>query len=277
VGPLHHRRPLRRRCALPFHASFDEKADADFGRGDLRIYSSRGVEPQEARPGLPSAAVHLAKKRGRRGGALEFTDKTTGRVYFKAEGNLPYRRDAWNGTLSFWLRLDPQRDLKPGYSDPIQVTDKAWNNAALWVDFSKDEVPRHFRYGAFADLEVWNPTGRTFEEIPPAERPWIVVERPPFAGDRWTHVVMTFSGFNLEGTAGVARLYLDGKLQGELKDRRQVYTWDPSKTVIYLGISYIGLMDDLAIFDRALSPREVELLHGLAGGVAELRGATGEG
>ncbi len=179
-------------AALSFHASFDGSANADFGHGDLRIYrTQRGLEQAES--GLPNAAVHLAKKRGRLGGALAFTDKTTTRIFFKAEENLRYRSDNWSGTLSFWLNVDPEKDLKPGFCDQIQVTDKTWNKAALWVDFSKDEVPRHFRYGAFADYAVWNPTNRKFEEIAPSERPWIVVERPPFGRGKWTHVVMTFS------------------------------------------------------------------------------------
>ena len=256
-------------AALSFHASFDRSANADFGRGDLQIYRAQGGLEQ-AESGLPSAAVHLAKKRGRLGGALAFTDKTTTRIFFKAEKNLRYRADNWNGTVSFWLNLDPDKDLKPGFCDPIQITDKTWNKAALWVDFSKDEIPRHFRYGAFADYAVWNPTNRKFEEIAPTERPWIVVERPPFGRGRWIHVVMTFSGFNRSGTGGVARLFLDAKLQGELKDRPQVFTWDISKTRILLGIAYIGLMDDLALFDRALSPQEVKALHHLPRGVAEL-------
>ena len=256
--------------ALSLHASFDEKADADFGRGDRRIYSTPDGKPASGSAGLRHGGVRLAKTRGRHGGALEFTEKTQGRVYFKAEKNLRYRSGDWSGTVSFWLSLDPDKDLKPGYSDPIQITDKTWNKAALWVDFSKDEVPRHFRYGVFADFEVWNPDGRRYEDIPASERPWVVVKNPPFARGKWTHVVMTFSGFNRAGTGGVAQLYLDGKLQGEVKNRRQVFTWQPAKTAIYLGISYIGLMDDLAVFDRALSPREVERLYRLPGGVAGL-------
>ncbi len=256
-------------AALSFHASFDRSANADFGDGDLRIYRAQGGL-ERAKSGLPSAAVHLAKKRGRLGGALAFTDKTTTRIFFKAEENLRYRSDNWNGTVSFWLNVDPEKDLKPGFCDPIQVTDKTWNKAALWVDFSKDQVPRHFRYGAFADYAVWNPTNRKFEESAPSERPWIVVERPPFGRGKWTHVVMTFSGFNRSGTGGVAKLFLDAQLQGELMDRPQVFTWDISKTMIYLGIAYIGLMDDLALFDRALSPQEVKVLHRLRRGVAEL-------
>jgi len=39
---------------------------------------------------------------------------------------------------------------------------------------------------------------------------------------------------------------------------------------VRLGLSYVGLYDDLALFDRALTSEEVAALHGLEGGVAEL-------
>jgi hypothetical protein len=38
-----------------------------------------------------------------------------------------------------------------------------------------------------------------------------------------------------------------------------------------LGLAYTGWMDDLAVFDRALSPAEVVTLHALPGGVSDLR------
>jgi hypothetical protein len=68
----------------------------------------------------------------------------------------------------------------------------------------------------------------------------------------------------------VARLYLDGKARGELSPRRQSFTWDPEQNAIALGLSYIGLLDELSIFDRALSGDEVGTLYGLQKGVASL-------
>ena len=41
----------------------------------------------------------------------------------------------------------------------------------------------------------------------------------------------------------------------------QTFTWDPAKTSIMLGLSYIGLWDELSIFDRALSAEEVAALN----------------
>ena len=59
-----------------------------------------------------------------------------------------YAKSNWSGAVSFWLRLDPDTDLEAGYCDPLQNTPREWNDAAFWVDFSKDERPRHFRLGA---------------------------------------------------------------------------------------------------------------------------------
>jgi hypothetical protein len=38
-----------------------------------------------------------------------------------------------------------------------------------------------------------------------------------------------------------------------------------------LGVEYNGLVDELAIFNRALSDEEIRTLHALSGGVASLK------
>jgi hypothetical protein len=48
-------------------------------------------------------------------------------------------------------------------------------------------------------------------------------------------------------------LYLQGELAGELSPRLQTFTWDASQGAILLGLGYVGLLDELAIWDRALS------------------------
>ena len=113
-----------------------------------------------ARPGLPEG-VEIARGKGRHGDALWFRKKSSSAVFFRAAENMPYRKSDWSGTISFWLSLDPDKDLEPGYTDPLQITERAWNDAAIWVDFS-DKDPRHLRLGAFADLKVWNPSEQGF-------------------------------------------------------------------------------------------------------------------
>ena len=51
------------------------------------------------------------------------------------------REENWDGTISFWLRLEPNRDLRPGYSDPLLVTPRAWNDASFFTDFTKMKRP----------------------------------------------------------------------------------------------------------------------------------------
>ena len=50
----------------------------------------------------------------------------------------------------------------------------------------------------------------------------------------------------------LASLYVNGKLQGAVR-QPLVYKWDLSKVAIMLGIEYIGDLDDLMIFRRAIT------------------------
>ncbi len=111
---------------------------------------------------------------------------------------------------------------------------------------------------------------RKFEEIPFGEKPLVTVEKPPFRAGRWTHVVFTFERFNTSRPDGVARLYLDGKPQGELKGRQQTFTWDLDRAVMALGLGYVGLFDELSVFNRALREDEIQSIHTIARGVASL-------
>jgi hypothetical protein len=243
---------------LTFHATFDGTTDAAVALGDKRIYFAPSYNEQNAaQPGLGAAPVELARGQGRHGDALRFKSKNTAAVFYRAEKNVAFDRNNWSGTVSFWLSLDPNADLEPGYCDPIQVTDKAYNDSAVWVDFTRDDKPRHFRLGVFGGLKAWNP-----RELPPDNNPvfdkrLVVVKQPPFARDKWTHVAITFSGL---GKNGMARLYLDGKLQGASEAITEPFEWDMSKAAIRLGVNYVGLMDDVMMFNRPLSAEEIVAL-----------------
>jgi hypothetical protein len=259
------------RKALSFHASFDGQADADFARGDKRIYTASNFNRAGARAGLHRADVEIVRGQGKYGDALRFGKKTEAIVYFQADKNMAYRAKDWSGTVSFWLRLDPDKDLQPGYADPIQITDKKWDDAAFFVDFTKDDKPRHFRLGIYSDLKVWNPNAVKFDTMPTSDKPFSnEVTNPPFGADKWTHVLFTFLGLNTGRADASGKLYLDGKPAATIRDRPLTFTWDPAQAVIMLGLSYIGLFDELAVFDRALTDEEVAYLYRLDGGVRSL-------
>lgn len=258
------------RKSMTLSATFDTGADADFAKGDKHIYIASSAERKDSKSGLPAGEIEVAKGQGRHGSdALRFIKKSGKVAFYKAAGNIDYRKEDWSGTASFWLSLDPQTDLGDWYCDPIQITEKAWNDAGLWVDFSKDDRPKHFRLGVLADLKVWNPTNRDFEKMTAAERPVCVVTPPPFSRGKWTHVAFTFEKFNTGKPDGLAKLYLNGKLQGTVSGRNQVYSWNPEQAAIQIGMSYVGLYDELSIFNRALSEAEIQTLHAFEGRLAD--------
>jgi hypothetical protein len=259
------------RKALTFHASFDGSVDAVHAAGNPRLYTAPSLaRRQEAKPGLPDTGeTRLAAGEGKFGDALRFTVRRKPPVYFEGARNLAYDTSNWSGTVSFWLSVDPAAELDPGFCDPVQITPRAWNDAAFFVEFEKrpDSIP--FRLGVYADFKVWNPSNRKFEEIPASERPLVTVEKPPFGRGKWTHVVFTFERFNTGQPDGRARLYLDGSPAGDLSPRMQTFTWD-ERTAVALGLSYVGLLDELSLFNRALTPAEVQATHNLKTGVVSL-------
>ncbi|MEM7235255.1 MAG: LamG-like jellyroll fold domain-containing protein, partial [Planctomycetota bacterium] len=218
--------------------------------------------------GLEKDKVRIERGAGRFGGALSFEAYSKRWVFYPGQKNFAYREKNWNGSVSLWLRLDPAVDLKPGYSDPIQITDKAWNNSSFFLDFTKDN-PRDFRLGVFSDLKFWNPDGRKFDDVPEAERPMAVVRPAPFSRKRWTHLVFTFEKFNDEEPAR-ARLFVDGKPASDVPKSAFRFTWIPRDVRIFLGLNFVGQVDDLATFDRALTEKEIGWLYRLEGGVGRL-------
>lgn len=256
-------------AVLTFHASFDEGVSADFAMGDEHIYTAPSYEAQDqAVPGIGNSAVVVADGAGRFGHALQFSERNQHAIFYAAPGNVDYSQLSWSGTVSFWLSLDPDADLEPGFCDPIQITDAAYNDAAIWVDFTA-ESPRQFRLGVFGDLASWNP-----DELSPDEHPGFlerltVVDDPPFESGRWTHVVISYEGLNQQG--GRAILYLDGDRVTSRPDGiDEPFTWDVDQGAIRLGVNYVGLFDELSLFSRALTDDEVGALHRLDEGVADL-------
>jgi hypothetical protein len=261
--------PLRQ--ALTFHAPFDGSTNARVALGDPALYSASARKAAAtATPGAPADAIAIAPGAGRHGDALRVRLGASPFVFYKGEKNIAWQPRDWSGTVVLWMSLDPDADLAPGYSDPLIITPRAWNDAALFVDFTRDDVPRRFRFAAFADRTIWDPAMREWEAVAVAERPMVELTGKRFARGAWTQVAWTWSRFNAGGTDGVLTCYLNGEKVGTLDRRPQVYTWDPREVSIALGVQFIGLMDDLAIFNRALDAAEIQTLYTAPRGVAGL-------
>jgi len=254
--------------ALTFHASFDDGFDAAFARGDRRIYSAADYDSLEERsPGYWGEEIEIAYDAGKVGDALQFNVKNTKALFYSGEQNAAFSPDGWSGSISFWLSLDPATDLEPGFCDPIQVTDSAYNDSAIWVDFTK-ENPRQFRLGVFGEKDAWDPEDAGGGDNPKFLERLVVVEQPPFAADQWTHVAIVYEDLGAPG--GRATLYLNSEIQGTSTGIEETFEWDMASATIRLGVNYVGLFDELAIFDRPLTAEEVRTLGGLEQGVIEI-------
>lgn len=252
--------------SLIFHAGFDGSIDAKpvLANGDGNAYTAESPAMKVIEPGNNIPEITIAKDAGRLGDALRFSAKSQKVLCYKAATNGFEPTDNWSGTVSLWLKLDPDKDLPAGFCDPLQITARQWDDASFFIDFDQT-LPRDFRLGVFSDRSVWNPRNTSWEEFPIAQRPMVPVKHPPFAHDSWTHVVFTF--VNLNSTtqqASTASLYLNGKQQGTLTQPMK-FTWSKSQdgskeAMIMLGINYVGDLDELAIFRRPLSAEEVKHL-----------------
>ena len=71
----------------------------------------------------------------------------------------------WSTTVSAWLRLNPDKDLEPGYCDPIQIIGDTSKKGFIFLEFSKDETPRYFRYAIRPLFDIWNPTNVAWADL----------------------------------------------------------------------------------------------------------------
>jgi hypothetical protein len=250
------------RKAVTLYASFDEAVRADFGGGQLTL-DTRSNHPTEKGKfvftrGLPAKVFRVARGRGVSGGALEATDvlPRNGRVFFPAKGNLAYKKGGWGGAASVWVNTDPNKLLKTSFCDPVQITQKGANNGGIWFDFN-DARPRDLRMGVFpAVAEGQKPLAESDPKAPMVRVPGV-----GFKSGKWHHVALTWANLDSGTKDARAVLYIDGKKIGEVAGRELAMGWDLDRTGIYLAVNYIGLLDELALFNRPLTAAEVALLH----------------
>lgn len=256
------------RQALTFHCSFDTGLDADFSKGDKTCLIKKGAE-KVAFTGNEEALI--VADAGRFGGALHFPKKGATRPQYAGAGVLNYNDQSWSTSVSAWLRLTPDEDLEPGYCDPIQIVGDDTKKGFIFLEWSKDHTPRYFRYAIRPLIEIWDPNSLGWEGIPFDKRPMVQVANAPFSRDHWTHAVFTLNQVNSKSGKASGQLYLNGELQGSIEGWDLRFGWDPEQVALVLGAAYVGHLDDLAVFDQALTAEQVKALYQLPNGIKDLR------
>lgn len=245
------------RSAVSFYASFDQAPRGDVGDGDLNLWTRSEHETVKGQHdhahGFDAKLVRVAPGKGVHGGALELTGDLprNGILYFPARGKLAWRRGGWGGAFSIWVRPSPQTP----FCDIVYITQKRWNDGGIWFDFNHDKV-RDLRLGTFPAVAEG--------QVPPKETdagiPMIRIAKDALRFDEWNHVALTWENFDSGRADGQARLYIDGKLAAAVKDRNLAMAWDLEQTRIFLGFKFLGLLDEFALFKRALTEEEVTTL-----------------
>lgn len=251
------------RKAVSLYASFDDAVKMDFGIGEA-VPGTRSVDPDDKKKfvfdkGFDPKYFRIAKDKGISGSCLEVVDlpPRSGRLYFPAKGNVAYRKDGgWGGAFSVWVNTDPNKSLKTPFSDPVLITQKGLNNGSIWAHFN-DARPRSLQAGTYPSI----PDG---QEPVPEEDPKAPLTRlpnVPFKAGEWHHIVFSWDRFNTGKKDGTHTLYIDGKKIGQLSASEVGMDWDIERTRVYFAVNFIGLLDELAVFNRPLTADEVALLH----------------
>lgn len=244
--------------AVSFYASFDEGLMPDVGVGPIKTRFGDPNMPDKLtfEDGYKKDIYKISPK-GIAGGCLEATDvlQNRGRFFYPVKGNLAFKKGGWSGACSMWINMDPNA-LKLQFCDPVQITQKGANNGGIWFDFN-DAKPRDLRMGVFPAV----PEGKTGAKESDADAPLVWVKKVAFKTGDWHHVVLSWSNFDTGKKDALATLYIDGKKIGDVKDREIAMDWDIEKAGIYTAVGYTGLLDEMALFNRALTQEDVAALH----------------
>ena len=259
------------RKSVLFYASFDESLKPDVGHGSLWTRYNHEKEPGAFvfEPGFDAKKFRIAKGKGiAGGGCLEAADvlPRNGRIFFPVKDNLAFKKGGWGGAVSVWIDTDPNTLLKTTFCDPIQITQKGANDGGIWFDFN-DAKARDMRMGVFPAV----PMGTLGAKEDDKDAPMVRVPKVDFKAGVWHHIVLSWSNFDTGKKDAVATLYIDGKKIGAVADRAIAMDWDVEKAGVYVAVNYVGLLDELALFNRALTADEVTALHKTPGLLSGLK------
>jgi len=177
--------------------------------------------------------VHPAKREA--GGGLKFNGKTA--VTFAA---WPARERDKAFTFAAWLKVPGN-----GNGSVIALMDvgQAFRGYDLWVQ--NRSVGTHI-------INSW--PGNALK----------VVSAQPLAADKWQHVAVVYDG---SSKASGVRIFIDGKLAGNKVEQDSLKDSIVTQTPFKIGSrsnggNYNGEVDELRIYNRALSASEIQRLGG---------------
>lgn len=207
--------------SMAFYASYEDGMDAAYARDDRRIYSAPSYDALDERG--PWYWGQDVK--------LAYDSGISGHAlgFTGALTQALFYTGAANlpwadgGALSVWLHPAEFSGA------PLAVTGDDPLAPAAAIDLASDPM----------QLVVRTIQGEGAVDALPAE---------------WLHVVVSIAGNQVT-------VYVNGQESTSFALADPDHSWDAARSVMRLGVNYVGLIDELATFDRALSAAEVRLLH----------------
>ena len=223
-----------------FFSNFEKGVDA---------FTATGSELAE----LDGEYTRYLSTAGKVDGHLVFQSEA-GALKYAADGNFPYKQNqSWSGGVSFWLGVDPAR-LEADFPEPFHIG-RRWDDAVIFVDFDKKRKPYALRFGCYPD-KAREITDQTVQERV------IRFQDIGWKADAWHHIVVTWSNFNSGRADAQWALFVDGTEIGRKTGLRQDITWNISDFQISFNhYKYGGRLDEIAIFDKMLTPADVKYLY----------------
>jgi len=253
---------------LSFYSTLDDTTDVNlFGPDNDAgwIYTAESTRRAKVLMGNLCQSVSIAEAEGKIGDCLKFAEKTKDVLFYQASPNLEAPRRNWSGTMSFWLKPDMDR-LGTENCYPIQLSDGDWNHGGFFVRFRGDR-PSLFEFGTVSGGDAAQAV-QCPDDVTEDRRSITATESTPFVRDEWTMVSFTFENVNPDGDdASVAKLYLNGNLVGQVRNPLHIKWMEPyafkaaPNAAVFLGINYVGSVDDLRIYYRALSGPRIKMLY----------------
>lgn len=253
---------------LLFHSTFDDTTDVNLFGPDSDagwIYTAESTKRANVLMLNRCAEVSIANGDGKICDCLKFAEKTKSVLFYQASPNLAAPRRNWAGTMSFWLKPDMAR-LGSEDCYPVQLSDGDWNHGGFFVRFA-GKRPSTFEFGTVSGGDEAQ-AAFCPNAVAEDRRSVTSIENSRFANDEWTMVTFTFDDVNPDGqNTSVAKVYLNGHLAGQIQQPLHVEWMNPDASkagrnaAVFLGINYVGSIDDLRIYDRALSQQRIQILH----------------
>lgn len=253
---------------LLFHSTFDDTTDVNlFGPDNDAgwIYTADSTRRFRVLMNNRCPSVTIAKSEGKIRDCLNFASTTKNVLFYQASPNLESPRRDWSGTVSFWLKPRLSRS-KSDTCYPIQLCDGNWDHGGFFVRFC-GKPSSAFELGTVSGRNV----GQLMpfpEDVAEEQCSTLTVDTALVPNDQWTMVSFTFENINSSRREGsIVKLYLNEKLAGEIRKPLRINWMEPDSlegepnAAVFLGINYVGCVDDLRIYHRSLTGARIKMLY----------------